>query len=243
VPLGELAEIRTVEAPAQISREDGMRRVVVECNIRGRDSGSFAAEVREKLEPVVSSLPPGYSLRYGGQFENQERAMRRLGLVVPVSVGLIFLLLFSAFGRMRSALLVFANLPFALVGGVLPLWIAGIPLSVSSIVGFIVLFGVAVQNGTVLVSFFERLRAEGLAPLEAVRRGCDLRFRPLLMTTATTVLGLLPMLLATGSGSEIQRPIAAVVLGGLVTSQLLTLLVLPVLFLLAEGSGRKREGA
>ncbi len=234
VPLGQLAEIREVEAPAQISRENGMRRVVVECNIRGRDMGSFVAEVREAIGPIVEGLPPGYFVDFGGQFENQQRAMQRLAIVVPVSILLIFLMLFSAFDSMRSALLVLLNLPFALVGGILAIFLAKINLSVSSVVGFIALFGIAVENGTVLVAFFNQLRDQGMDAVEAVKRGCELRFRPLLMTAMTTLLGLTPLLYASGSGSEIQRPLAAVVLGGLASSMLLTLFVLPVLYSIVE---------
>ncbi len=234
VPLGQLAVIREVEAPAQISRENGMRRVVVECNIRGRDMGGFVAEVREAIRPIVDGLPDGTFVDFGGQFENQQRAMQRLAVVVPVSILLIFLMLFSAFDSMRSALLVLLNLPFALVGGVLAIFLAGINLSVSSVVGFIALFGIAVENGTVLVAFFNQLRDQGMDAVEAVKRGCELRFRPLLMTALTTLLGLAPLLFASGSGSEIQRPLAAVVLGGLVSSMLLTLIVLPVLYSMVE---------
>jgi cobalt-zinc-cadmium resistance protein CzcA len=234
IPLGELAQIREVEAPAQVSRENGMRRVVVECNIRGRDMGSFVAEVRERIAPVVRALPEGYFADYGGQFENQQRAMRRLGLVVPLSIGLIFLMLFMVFQSIRNALLVLSNLPFAFVGGILLILILGINLSVSASVGFIALFGVAVQNGVLLVTFFAQLRTQGLSPREAVMRGCELRLRPLLMTSLAAFLGLWPMLYATGSGAEIQRPIAAVVMGGLVTALFLTLIVLPALYYLLE---------
>jgi cobalt-zinc-cadmium resistance protein CzcA len=234
VPLGQLAEIREMEAPAQISREDGMRRVVVECNIRGRDMGSFVAEVKERIGPIVEGLPSGYFVDFGGQFENQQRAMGRLLIVVPVSILLIFLMLFSAFDSMRSALLVLLNLPFALVGGILAIFLTKINLSVSSVIGFIALFGIAVENGTVLVTFFNQLKKQGMGTIEAVKRGCELRFRPLLMTALTTLLGLTPLLYATGSGSEIQRPLAAVVLGGLVSSMLLTLIVLPVLYSMVE---------
>jgi cobalt-zinc-cadmium resistance protein CzcA len=234
IPLGELAQIREVEAPAQVSRENGMRRVVVECNIRGRDMGSFVAEVRERIAPVVRALPEGYFADYGGQFENQQRAMRRLGLVVPLSIGLIFLMLFMVFQSIRNALLVLSNLPFAFVGGILLILILGINLSVSASVGFIALFGVAVQNGVLLVTFFAQLRTQGLSPSEAVMRGCELRLRPLLMTSLAAFLGLWPMLYATGSGAEIQRPIAAVVMGGLVTALFLTLIVLPALYYLLE---------
>ncbi|HBA83764.1 MAG TPA: CusA/CzcA family heavy metal efflux RND transporter [Verrucomicrobia bacterium] len=230
IPLGELASIREVEAPAQVSRENGMRRVVVECNIRGRDMGSFVSEVREAIQPAVAAMPDGYFADYGGQFENQQRAMQRLSIVVPVSILLIFLMLFSTFGSMKSALLVLVNLPFALIGGILIMVVLKIPLSVSASIGFIALFGIAVENGTLLVSFFDQLRREGLSPEEAVRRGCELRLRPLLMTALTTLLGLLPLVWATGSGSEIQRPLAAVVLGGLASAMVLTLVVLPALY-------------
>jgi cobalt-zinc-cadmium resistance protein CzcA len=234
VPLGRLAAIRQVEAPAQISRENGMRRVVVEANIRGRDMGSFVREVQERIEPIVAALPTGYFVEYGGQFENQQRAMRRLSVVVPLSILLIFLMLFSTFDSLRGALLVLLNLPFALIGGILAMVLLRIDLSVPATIGFIALFGIAVENGTVLITFFNQLRAEGTSTLEAVKLGCDLRFRPLLMTALTTLLGLLPLIYATGSGSEIQRPLAAVVLGGLVTSLLLTQIVLPVLYTVVE---------
>ncbi|MEW6357243.1 MAG: CusA/CzcA family heavy metal efflux RND transporter [Planctomycetota bacterium] len=234
VPLGQIAEIREVEAPAQISRENTMRRVIVECNIRGRDMGSFVADAQEKLTPIAADLPSGYFLNYGGQFENQQRAMSRLSLVVPISIALIFLMLFSAFGSIRSALLVLANLPFALVGGVLSIYLLDINLSVSAAVGFIAVFGMAVENGTVLVTFFNQLREQGLPVMDAVKQGCHLRFRPLLMTTLTTLLGLAPLIYATGSGSEIQRPLATVVLGGLASALVLTLIVLPALYVIVE---------
>lgn len=239
VPLGQLAQIRETEGPAQISREKGMRRVVVECNIRDRDMGSFVVEVKKALQPATRALPAGYIVEYGGQFENQQRAMSRLAIVVPVSISLIFLMLFSGLGTMRSAMMVFANLPFALVGGILAMVLLKINLSVSAAIGFIALFGTAVGNGIMLVAFFNQLRKEGQSTAESVRKGCELRFRPLLMTTLTTLLGLLPMLLATGSGSEIQRPLAAVVLGGLVSSMFLTLLVLPAIYLIVESRREK----
>ncbi len=230
IPMGQIVKIVEKEAPAQISRENGMRRVVVECNIRGRDMGSFVKEVQNALVPVIKDLPAGYFLDFGGQFENQKRAMKRLSIVVPISVALIFLMLFSAFDSVKNAFLVLVNLPFALVGGILAIFFLNIHLSVSAAVGFIALFGIAVENGTVLVSFFEQLRKQGLGTIEAVKKGCELRFRPLLMTAMTTLLGLLPLLYATGSGSEIQRPLATVVLGGLLSALFLTLIVLPVLY-------------
>lgn len=239
VPLAQLARIEETEGPAQISREKGMRRVVVECNIRGRDMGSFVEEVQRSLQSVAANLPTGYFLEYGGQFENQQRAMKRLGIVIPVSIALIFLMLFSGLGTIRSALMVFANLPFALVGGIMAMLFFKINLSVSAAIGFIALFGTAVGNGVVLVAFFNQLRQEGLSTAEAVRKGCELRLRPLLMTALAMLLGFVPMLFASGSGSEIQRPLAAVVLGGMLSSLFLTLVVLPALYHLVE-SGRER---
>jgi len=241
VPLAQLAQIQEVEGPAQISREKGMRRVVVECNIRGRDMGSFVAEVQRTIQPVAKTLPTGYFIEYGGQFENQQRAMKRLGVVVPVSIALIFLMLFSGLGTIRSALMVFTNLPLALVGGILAMFLLKINLSVSAAIGFIALFGTAVGNGVVLVAFFNQLRQEGLTTAEAVRKGCDLRFRPLLMTALAMLLGLVPMLFASGSGSEIQRPLAAVVLGGLVSSSFLTLVVLPAIYHIVESRRERAE--
>lgn len=230
VPLGDVARVQRVEGPAQISRENNMRRVVVEANIRGRDLGGFVTEAQSKLVDINRDLPPGYWLEYGGTFANQERAMKRLGVVVPLSVLLVFFMLVSALGSVKTAFLVLANLPFALVGGVVSMLVFDITLSVPSTVGFIALFGVAVQNGTVLVTFINQLRARGRPLREAVLQACGLRFRALLMTAATTVLGLVPMVYAVGPGAEVQRPLAVVVIGGLVTATLLTLFVLPSLY-------------
>ncbi|HUT37108.1 MAG TPA: CusA/CzcA family heavy metal efflux RND transporter [Planctomycetota bacterium] len=234
VPLGDLARIREVQTPAQVSREDSSRRLVVECNVRERDIGGFVEEAKQKLAAIEQGLPQGYRIAWGGQFENQQRAMERLRLVVPVALLLIFVMIFSSLGSLRSALLVLVNLPFALVGGILAIWLLRINLSVSASIGFIALFGVAVENGLVLVSFFDQLRADGLPVREAVLDACRLRVRPLLMTTLTTLLGLLPLLWATGSGSEIQRPLVAVIFGGLVSSLALTLIILPVLYTLVS---------
>jgi cobalt-zinc-cadmium resistance protein CzcA len=241
VPLSRLAQIRETESPAQVSREKGMRRVVVECNIRGRDMGSFVAETQASLQALTLALPTGYFIEYGGQFENQQRAMKRLGVVVPVSILLIFLMLFSALGSVRSAFLVIVNLPFALVGGILTMIALKITLSVSTAIGFIVLFGTAVENGVMLVTFFNQLRQEGMSTADAVRKGCELRLRPLMMTTLTTLLGLVPMIYATGSGSEIQRPLAAVILGGLASSLALTLIVLPAIYYISESRRERAE--
>jgi heavy metal efflux system protein len=247
VPLAQLASIRLVEAPAQVSRENGIRRVVVEANIRGRDLGGFVAEVQERLAPFEKELPPGTFLELGGQFENQQRAMRTLAVVVPIALALILLLLFLALGSLGDALLVLLNLPFALVGGVLAVVLFRMPVSVSAAVAFIVLLGIAVQNGVVLVAFLRQLRDQGRTVAEAVREGCDLRFRPLIMTALTSFIGHLPMLYAQGSGADIQRPLAVVVMGGLVTSTALTLLVLPAVYVVRErhrpATGRARTPA
>lgn len=237
VPLGAVARIVQREGPAQISRENGQRRVTVEANVRGRDLGGFVAEVQERLAEIERSLPAGAYIVYGGQFENQQRAMRQLAIVVPVALGLILVLLYSALGSARNALLVVLNLPFALVGGVAAAVAFGLSLSVSAAVAFIVLLGVAVQNGVVLVAYLHQLRAQGRPPREAVLEGCDVRFRPLLMTALTSFIGHLPMLFATGSGADIQKPLAVVVMGGLVTSTLLTQLVVPLWWYRLESGG------
>jgi cobalt-zinc-cadmium resistance protein CzcA len=230
VPLAQLAQFQMVEAPAQVSRENGMRRVVVEANVRGRDLGGFVAETQMKLSGLTRELPPGYRVEYGGQFENQQRAMRQLSIVVPLALLLVMILLYMALHSLVDSLLVLLNLPFALVGGVVAVVIFRMPLSVSAAVAFIVLLGVAVQNGVVLVTFFRQLRDQGLGIEETVSQGCTLRFRPLLMTALTSFIGHVPMLYATGSGADIQKPLAVVVMGGLVTSTFLTLVVLPTLY-------------
>jgi len=230
VPLGQVAHIERVEGPAQISREGAMRRVVVEVNVRGRDLGGFVEEAQEELADLTASLPAGYWVEYGGAFENQQRAMRRLGIVVPIAIVLIFLMLVSALGSFGAASIVIANLPFALIGGIVAMLLFGIRLNVPATIGFIALFGIAVQNGTVLMTFIRQLRERGMALREAIESACELRFRALLMTAATTMLGLTPMLYATGSGAEIQRPLAVVVIGGLASATLLTLVVLPTIY-------------
>jgi len=233
LPLAQLAKLSLVEGPVQISREDVKRRIVVECNVDGRDIGSFVADAQRKIRSRVQ-LPPGYFITWGGAFENQQRAMQRLAIIVPVTIALIFFLLFSSFHSMRQAGLIIMNLPFALIGGIVGLFISGQYLSVPASVGFIALFGVAVLNGLVLVSYFNKLREEGKPLKEAVLQGCELRLRPVLMTAVVAMLGLIPLLFATGPGSEIQRPLATVVIGGLITSTLLTLVVLPTLYMWLE---------
>ncbi len=241
VPLSELTTVKVAEVPAQVSREDAMRRLTVECNVRGRDMGSFVAEAKAKLAPLERTMPTGYRFSWGGQFENQQRAMARLRVVVPIAVLLIFLLLFLSLDSMKSALLVLVNLPFALVGGILTIFLLDIPLSVSASIGFIALFGVAVSNGLILVGFFDQLRNGGRPVPEAIFEACRLRVRPLMMTSLTTLMGLAPMLFATGSGSEIQRPLVAVVFGGMISSLVLTLIVLPALYAILSASPEARR--
>jgi len=229
VPLAELAEITETEGPLQISRDNGRRRIVVEFNIKGWDTGSVVAD-GQKLLASRLSLPPGYYAAWGGTFENQARAMQRLLLIVPVTLALIYLLLFLTFGSLRYASLIMLNLPLALIGGIFGLLITGLYLSVPAAVGFIALFGVAVLNGVVLVSQINQLREQGLSVEDAVRQGCERRLRPVLMTALVAILGLAPLLFASGPGSEVQRPLAVVVVSGLFTATLLTLVVLPVLY-------------
>jgi len=229
VPLEQLADVTMIEGPVQISRQDGARRIGIEMNITGRDIGGFVAEAKQKIKEKVE-LPAGYYLTWGGQFENQQRAMKKLMIIGPVAIALILLLLYLTFRSIRLALLVISNLPFALIGGVLALFISGQYLSVPASVGFVVLFGVAVLNGLVLVSRIAQLREEGLELQEAVRKGSLDRLRPVLMTASIAIFSLMPMLLAGGAGSEIQKPLATVVVGGLFTSTLLTLLIIPSVY-------------
>jgi len=240
IPLSSLAAVRVVEGPVQISREYGKRRIGIECNISGRDIGGFVAEAKRKIQAQVR-LSPGYYLTWGGQFENQQRAMKRLMIIVPMTIGIIFFLLFVTFNSMKLATLVLLNLPFALIGGVFSLYIGGLYLSVPASVGFIALFGIAVLNGVVMVSYIHQIYQEGMPLSEAIIKGCERRLRPVLMTASITVFSLVPLLFAQGPGSEIQRPLAAVVVGGLVTSTLLTLLVLPALYSWFETKKRASE--
>jgi cobalt-zinc-cadmium resistance protein CzcA len=240
IPLSSLAAVRVVEGPVQISREYGQRRIGIECNISGRDIGGFVAEAKRKIQTQVK-LAPGYYITWGGQFENQQRAMKRLMVIIPMTIGIIFFLLFVTFNSMKLATLVLLNLPFALIGGVFSLYLAGLYLSVPASVGFIALFGIAVLNGVVLVSYIHQLFQEGMPLREAILKGCERRLRPVLMTASITVFSLVPLLFAQGPGSEVQRPLAAVVVGGLVTSTLLTLLVLPALYSWFETKVRKVE--
>ncbi len=240
IPLNQIAAIDQVQGPSQISRESGQRRIGVECNISGRDLGGFVAEARRTIGRDVS-LPSGYFLDWGGQFQNQQRAMSRMAVILPMTIGLVLLLLYLTFGSLRISLLIILNLPFALIGGVLALYLSGLYLSVPASVGFIALFGIAVLNGIVLLSYITQLQEEGRPLGEAVVEGCLNRLRPVLMTATITILSLVPLLFAQGPGSEIQRPLAVVVVGGLVSSTTLTLLVLPVLYTVF-GKRRGREG-
>ena len=230
VPLTSVAKLERTNGPVKIDREMGNRYSVVIANVSGRDLVGFVEEARAQVAQKVP-LPTGYRISWGGQFENQQRAAARLSVVVPVALGLVFVLLFSTFGSIRQALLILSNIPFALVGGIVALWLTGEYLSVPASVGFIALLGIAVLNGVVLVSYFNQLRSEGMALTEVVVQGAKRRLRPVMMTASITAFGLIPLLFATGPGSEIQRPLAIVVIGGLITATVLTLLLLPILYL------------
>lgn len=229
VPLGDLATITVVDGPAQISRDDARRRLVIGANVRGRDLGGFVAELQKAIAEQVK-LPEGYYVTWGGQFENLERAMNRLMIIIPITIAAIFFLLFLLFNSLRFAALIILVLPFASMGGIFSLFLTGEYLSVPASVGFITLWGIAVLNGVVLVSYIRGLRDEGLCQIDAIVEGCKQRFRPVMMTATVAMLGLVPFLFATGPGSEVQRPLAIVVIGGLITSTLLTLVVLPTLY-------------
>ena len=229
IPLESVANISLVDSPPAITRESGKRRVVVGANVAGRDLGSFVAEVQQQVEQKVK-LPEGYYFSWGGQFENMQRAMGTLMVIIPLTIAAIFFLLFMMFRSLKLAALIITVLPFASIGGVFGLAVTGEYLSVPASVGFIALWGIAVLNGVVLVTCIRRLREEGMAVKEAVREGCVQRFRPVMMTATVALLGLVPFLFASGPGSEVQRPLAVVVIGGLITSTLLTLVVLPVLY-------------
>ncbi len=241
-PLSELAQIDLAPGPNQISREDGKRRIVVTANVRGRDLGSFVTEAQSQVANKVK-LPAGYWLGWGGQFEQLVSATQRLTIVVPLALLLIFLLLFISLGSMPDALLVFSGVPLALTGGVAALLLRGIPLSISAGIGFIALSGVAVLNGLVIITFIEKLRGEGRALVDAVREGSLTRLRPVLMTALVASLGFIPMAIATGAGAEVQRPLATVVIGGIISSTILTLLVLPALYVLFRRETRSNVAA
>jgi cobalt-zinc-cadmium resistance protein CzcA len=229
IPLGDLANIGLNDGPSQISREMGKRRIVVGINVRDRDLGSFVAELQKTVSSQIK-LPEAYYLEWGGQFQNMERALGHLKIIIPITIGAIFFVLFMLFNSLRFAALIILVLPFASIGGVVALFVTGEYLSVPASVGFIALWGIAVLNGVVLVSYIRNLRNNGLSQIQAIRQGCAQRFRPVMMTATVALLGLVPFLFATGPGSEVQRPLAIVVIGGLITSTLLTLIMLPALY-------------
>jgi cobalt-zinc-cadmium resistance protein CzcA len=246
VKLDQVAQVRVVRAAVEIDREEGQRRMVVMSNVRGRDLGSFVKEVQSNISRQVK-LPPGYSVEYGGQFENQQRATKRLMVIIPIVIFLIYILLYLTFKSFKQALLVIGNIPFALVGGIAALWLRGMNLNLSASVGFIALFGVAMLNGVVLVSSINQVREAGQTTYDAVLAGARRRLRPVLMTACVASFGFIPMALSTSTGAEVQRPLASVVIGGLFTSTLLTLLLLPVLyewvFEEERPTERKKDGA
>ncbi len=238
IPLDRLADIREVDGPVQIMRESAKRQVVVQSNVEDRDVVGFVNEVSRTIKDKIS-LPDGYYVTFGGQFENQQRASKRLMIVVPIALVLIFIMLFMTFRSLRQAGLIILNIPFALIGGVISLYLSGLYLSVPASVGFITLFGTAVLNGVVMVTYFNQLRGTGRSVMQAVVEGSQRRLRPILMTALSTVFGLMPLLTATGPGSELQRPLAVVVIGGLISSTLLTLVLLPMLYEWMEGRGER----
>jgi cobalt-zinc-cadmium resistance protein CzcA len=237
IPLTRLATIRHVEGPSTITREWQKRRIVVQCNVQGRDVGGFVEEVRQRLEAELD-LPTGYHVAYGGQFEHLERARTRLLIVVPLALALILILLHASSGSVRDSLLIFTGAPFAAVGGVVALWLRDMPFTISAAVGFVAVSGVAMLNGLVLSSTLRRLLAQGVALEEAIERAALLRLRPVLMTALVAALGFVPMALNTGVGAEVQRPLATVVIGGVISDNVLTLLVLPALYAVFGARGR-----
>jgi cobalt-zinc-cadmium resistance protein CzcA len=237
IPLRDVASLTFTEGPNQVSRENGKRRVVVTANVRGRDIGSVVREAQEKISQQVK-LPSGYWIAWGGQFENLASARQRLTIVVPACFAMIFLILFAALGSARDALLVFSAVPLALSGGIVALWLRGMPFSVSAAVGFIALSGVAVLNGLVMLTFIKQLLERGQPRREAIIEGAVTRLRPVAMTALVASVGFIPMALATGTGAEVQKPLATVVIGGLITATFLTLFVLPALYRLVGADGK-----
>jgi cobalt-zinc-cadmium resistance protein CzcA len=229
VPLGSLADIQTVEAVEPIRRDDGKRRAALMINLDTSDVEGWVKAAQTAVREQVK-LPEGYQIEFGGQFEHLQEARARLAIVVPAALALIFVLIFVAFGSLRQAALVYTGIPLALTGGIFALWLRDMPFSITAAVGFIALSGVAVLNGVVLVSYFNELREEGRSLLDAVREGAMTRLRPVLMTAAVAALGFVPMALSHGAGAEVQRPLATVVIGGIISSTFLTLVLLPVLY-------------
>ncbi|MDX2106126.1 MAG: CusA/CzcA family heavy metal efflux RND transporter [Candidatus Melainabacteria bacterium] len=239
LPLFQVADIKVKEGVDVINREFGQRRIVVQCNVRNRDLGTFVAEAQSRLSNL--KLPVGYYIQWGGQFENQERAMKSLSVVIPISILIILFLLIMTFGSIKEALLVMLNVPFALIGGVIALWLRGMYLSVPAVIGFIALFGVAVLNGLVLVSSIKHLRDKGINNRNSIIEGCLTRLRPVLMTALVASFGFVPMAISMGSGAEVQKPLATVVIGGIVTSTLLTLFILPAIYSLFDSKTETRQ--
>ena len=239
IPLSQLADITVEVGPNQITHDDLQCRIAVGVNVRGRDLSSFIADAQRAVEAKVH-VPPGYWMIWGGQFENLQRASRRLAIVVPLALFLIFVLLYTTFNAVKPAALIYLNMPLAATGGIVALFLRGMPFSISAGVGFIALFGVAVLNGVVLVTYINQLRSQGRSPAEAAFEGALIRLRPVLMTASVASLGFLPMALSTSAGAEVQRPLATVVIGGLITSTVLTLVVLPALY---AWLGRRAETA
>jgi len=239
IPISQVADVAVRDGSVNISRENGSRVTAVSVFIRGRDMGSVVADMQAGVASVA--MPYGYSVVWGGEFENQQRAMKRLSVIVPVTVFLIFLILFDTFRSVKDAALILLNVPFAMVGGILALYWTGIPLSVSAAIGFIALFGVAVLNGVVMISYFNQLRAAGKSAFEAAFEGSLVRLRSVSMTAVLAILGFLPIALSDGIGSEVQKPLAMVVIGGLISATTLTLLMLPVLYLLFPGRGPEED--
>lgn len=241
IPLSQVASVAFEQGPVQVSREDGKRRITVGLNVRGRDIKSVVEEIQAKLDKDFK-LPAGYYVTYGGQFENLVEATKRLSIALPIALLLIIVLLFFTFNSMKQAVLIFTAIPLSAIGGVFALWVRGMPFSISAGIGFIALFGIAVLNGIVLISYFNQLKAEGITdPLQRVLLGTKTRLRPVLMTAAVASLGFMPMALSTSGGAEVQKPLATVVIGGLLSATLLTLIVLPILYLLFEKGPRRRK--
>jgi cobalt-zinc-cadmium resistance protein CzcA len=234
IPLGKLVEFKTLKAVEPIRRDDGQRRAALMVNLKVRDVEGFVREAERRIKEQVR-LPENYIIEFGGQFKNLQEARTRLAVVVPSALALIFVLIFFAFGSLRQALLVYSGIPLALTGGILALWLRGMPFSITAAVGFIALSGVAVLNGLVIISYFNQLREEGKSIRDSVIEGSLTRLRPVLMTALVASLGFVPMAIATGAGAEVQRPLATVVIGGILSSTLLTLILLPVLYEWVEG--------
>ncbi len=237
VPLSAVADVIVAEGYSFVRREQLQRYAVIQMDVRGRDVDGFVQDANEVIESSVD-LPPGYWIEWGGAFENQQRALARLSVIVPLTIFFIFVLLYTAFNSTKFAAMIIVNVPFATIGGVFALFVSGQYVSVPSVIGFIAVFGVAMLNGIVMLSFINELRDKGMAVEEAVRKGAEMRLRPVLMTASVAILGLIPMLLSSGVGAETQRPLASVVVGGLITSTLLTLILLPVIY---EWSENRRE--